>query len=208
MEHCRILLVEDDTIVALDSRRRLERLGYDVVAVASDGGAALTAVRARAPDVVLMDIGLPGAMDGIETAAKIAEITGVPIVYVTAYEDAATLARVKVSEPHGYVLKPFRDREIQITIELAVYRHAMERERARLQAQIKRLEGIIPICSHCKKMRNDAGYWRQVESYLSERTDAQFSQSICPDCMPVVYPPEEYPYLYDENAQDEPQEAK
>lgn len=196
MECYRVLLVEDDTIVARDSRRRLEKLGYSVVAVACDGEGALAALRDHAVDVVLMDIGLPGGMDGVQAAARVREVRDVPVVYLTGHDDAATLSRVKVSEPYGFLLKPFREREVQITLELAIYRHATEKERARLQAQIKRLEGIIPICSHCKKMRNDAGYWRQVESYLSERTDARFSHGICPDCMPVVYPPDEYPYLY------------
>lgn len=195
----RVLLVEDDAILALESRHWLEKLGHQLAAVASDGEAALIVAQEHALDVVLMDIGLPGNMDGIETAARLREFKDVPIVYLTAHEDDDTLARAKVTEPHGYLLKPSTKREIQITLELAVYRHAMERERALLQAQIARLEEIVPICSNCKKIRSDAGYWRQVESYVSERTGARFSHGICPDCIPVVYPQAEYPYLYDED---------
>ena len=199
MDRYDILLVEDDAIVAIDTRHRVEKLGHAVVGVVPDGEAAVAFVRARVPTLVLMDIGLPG-MDGVEAAAKVREVVDVPVVFLTAHEDDATLARAKVTEPYGYLLKPSTDREIQITIELAVYRHAMERERARLQAQIKHLEGIVPICSHCKKMRDAAGYWQRVEAYLSARTDAHFSHGICPDCMPILYPPAEHPYLYEDDA--------
>ena len=198
MERYKVLLVEDDEIVAMDSRHRLEGFGYEVVAVASDGETAIAAFREASPDVVLMNIGLPGKTDGIEAAAKIREIRDVPVIYLTAYEDDGTLGRAKVTEPQGYLVKPSTDREIRITIELAVYRHAMERERARLQAQVKRLEGIIPICSACKKIRTSAGYWRQVETYLSEHTDARFSHSLCPDCLVRMWPPSEYPELYED----------
>lgn len=200
MERYRIILVEDDAIIALDSRHRLEKLGHTVVAMVADGEAAIAAVRKTSPDLVLMDIGLAGKMDGIETAAKVRAIKDLPVIFLTAYGDDATLARAKVAEPDGYLLKPSSNREIQITIELAVYRHAMVRERAQLRDRIKRLEGIIPICASCKKIRNDDGYWEQVESYLSERSNLLFSHSICHDCMPIVYPPDEYPYLYDKGS--------
>lgn len=188
MERYKILLVEDEGIIAMDTRHRLQALGHEVVGVVTDGESALAALRESVPDVVLMDIGLPGEIDGIEAAARAKELVDVPIVYLTAYEDDGTLARVKQSEPHGYLLKPSTDREIQIVIELAVYRHHAERERARLRDEIRRLEGIIPICASCKKMRSDSGYWHQVETYLAERTDAVFSHGICPDCLATEFP--------------------
>ena len=188
MEQYKVLLVKDDAIISLDTRYRLQKLGHEVTGVVSDGEAAIAAVRETSPDVVLMDIGLPGTMDGIATAAKLREIRDVPVIYLTAYGDDATLARVKFAEPYGYLLKPSTDRELQITIELAVCRHAAEHERMRLQAQVKHLEGIVPICAACKKIRNDAGYWEQVEAYLSQHTEARFSHTVCPACMPILYP--------------------
>jgi len=193
MERYTILLVEDEPIIASDSRRLLEKLGHTVAAIVSSGEAAVAAVRVLAPDVVLMDIGLPGAMDGIAAAAALRAVRDVPVIYLTSHDDHATIARAKVAEPYGFLLKPSTDRELQITIELAVYRHAAERERARLQAQVKRLEGIIPICAYCRKIRNDAGYWQQVEEYLAERTEAQFSHGICKECLARHFPASEYP---------------
>ena len=200
MTRYKILLVEDDTIVAMDSRHRLEKLGHDVVAVVRDGPSALAAVGEKAPDLVLMDIGLSGDMDGVEAASQIRRIMDIPIIYLTAHDDEATLARAKVTEPYGYLLKPSSNREIQVTVELAVYRHTMERERLALRAQIKSLEGIIPICANCKKIRDDAGYWTRVETYVSQRSGAHFSHSVCPDCMPQLYPPDQYPEIYQDDA--------
>ncbi|NTU60037.1 MAG: response regulator, partial [Deltaproteobacteria bacterium] len=87
MNRYKILLVEDDDIVAIDTRRRLETLGHEVAAVVPDGPGALAAVREVAPDVVLMDIGLPGDMDGIEAAAQLKALWDAPVVYLTAHED-------------------------------------------------------------------------------------------------------------------------
>src|ERR1035437_8021457 len=98
MEQYKVLLVEDDAIISLDTRYRLQKLGHEVTGGGSDGEAAIAAVRETSPDVVLMDIGLPGTMDGIATAAKLREIRDVPVIYLTAYGDDATLARVKFAE--------------------------------------------------------------------------------------------------------------
>lgn len=122
----RILVVEDEAIVAMDISVRLRALGYEVVGPASTGVEALEIAEASRPDLVLMDVMLRGGMDGIEAARRIRETTGAPIVYLTAYADENTLRRAKVAEPLGYLLKPFEERELRTTIEMALYKHRTE----------------------------------------------------------------------------------
>ncbi|MCC5927082.1 MAG: response regulator [Bacteroidetes bacterium] len=121
----RLLIVEDERIVAMDLRHRLERFGYEVVDMVASGKAAMEAVETHQPDMVLMDIRIQGDIDGIETAALLHKKYDIPHIYLTAHRDGETINRAKHTEPFGYLLKPFNDREIQTTIEMAVYKHDM-----------------------------------------------------------------------------------
>jgi len=123
-----ILIVEDESIVGLDIQKRLLRMGYSVSAVVASGEAAIESVRETPPDLALMDIHIQGEMDGVETAAHLRSQTDIPIVFLTAYSDENTLQRAKTTEPYAYVLKPFKDRELNTTIEIALYRHSIEKE--------------------------------------------------------------------------------
>lgn len=127
-ESARILVVEDERIVAQALRRCLQSLGYDVVALATTGEDALIKVEQLKPDLVLLDIQLEGKMDGIESASRIRKQFGIPVVYLTAYSNPEVLERAKVTEPYGYVLKPYEDRELQVVLEIALYKHRMERK--------------------------------------------------------------------------------
>ena len=124
MPHARILIVEDENIVALDIERSLQRLGYEVVERASRGEEAIEKAAAHRPDLVLMDIRLKGEMSGIEAADTIRKHSGVPIVFLTACADEQTLQRAKLAEPFGYLLKPFDERELRTVIEVALHKHA------------------------------------------------------------------------------------
>lgn len=124
----RILVVEDERIVAEDIRRSLFRLGYEVLGVVSTGAEALRCVRTLQPDLVLMDIMLRIPFNGITVAQKIREVYNIPVIYLTAYDDVDTLERAKKTEPYGYILKPFEERTLQTTIEMAFYKHRMEKE--------------------------------------------------------------------------------
>jgi signal transduction histidine kinase len=121
-----ILIVEDETIVALDMKMRLESLGYNVVEVVDNGASALSFLAGFRPDLVLMDIKLKGGSDGIETARLARERVEVPIIFVTAFTDEATLERAKLASPYGYIVKPFHERELRIGIELALYKFQYE----------------------------------------------------------------------------------
>jgi two-component system, cell cycle sensor histidine kinase and response regulator CckA len=121
-----ILVVEDEHIVARDIAARLQRRGYDIVGIASTATEAIEEAGRSHPDLVLMDIMLRGDVDGITAADQIRELFGLPVVYLTAYADEHTLQRAKVTDAFGYILKPFEERELYITIEMALYKHHME----------------------------------------------------------------------------------
>ena len=140
-----ILIVEDEAIVAESLQRKLEKMGYSVADICASGSDALKSIEKLHPDLILMDIKLEGNLDGIETAQSIAGKYDLPIVYLTAYADEPTLQRAKLTEPYGYVLKPFTDRELRSNIEIAFYKYQMEKE---LKESEKRLRKII------QEMRN------------------------------------------------------
>lgn len=124
----RILIVEDESIVARDIQKMLLGLNYAVVNIVSSGEAAIQAALDLRPDLVLMDIGLKGDIDGIETATRIRAHGDVPVIYLTAYSNATILERAKITEPFGYILKPFEERDLHITIEMALHKHSLEKK--------------------------------------------------------------------------------
>ena len=140
MTTAKILVVEDENIVATDIKNRLNRLGYAVPAVVNSGEKALKKVEETHPSLVIMDIRLSGDMDGVTAAEKIRSRFQIPVIYLTAYSDETTLQRAKVTEPFGYILKPFQARDLQIAIEMALYKHQMERQ---LKSREQRLDTII-----------------------------------------------------------------
>lgn len=132
----RILVVEDEHLVALDIQLGLERLGHLAI-VAYDAESALSRIAQMRFELVLMDIKLGGRMDGIEAAQLIRNEHDIPIVYLTAYADSQTLERARVTDPYGYVLKPFQDRELQAVIEMALHRHEADQQRT-LHSEMQR----------------------------------------------------------------------
>jgi PAS domain S-box-containing protein len=126
MDKKRILVVEDERLIAEDIKRTLNKLGYDVTATVSTGKNALLSIEAERPDLVLMDIVLSGEMNGITVAEKIRNNYRIPVVYLTAYADQSTLDRAKLTEPYGYIIKPFSNREILTIVEIAIFKHNIE----------------------------------------------------------------------------------
>lgn len=122
----RILVVEDEIIVAEDIAFRLRRLGYEVSGIVFQGEDAIQHCQDNQPDLVLMDIVLKGAVDGIEASKTIRDRFQIPIVFLTAYADEKTLKKAVVTEPFGYILKPFKEKDLQTTIEIALQRHQVE----------------------------------------------------------------------------------
>lgn len=128
MSEPKVLIVEDERIIALDLERRLERCGYTVVGLESEGEAAIETARTKSPDIIIMDIMLSGSMDGIEASKHIKAELAIPVIFLTAYADEGTLERVKQAEPYGYILKPFNERELLTTIDIALYKDRTEKK--------------------------------------------------------------------------------
>jgi signal transduction histidine kinase/CheY-like chemotaxis protein len=139
-----ILVVEDENVVAMDLVSSLEKLLYPVAGVAASGEEAVELAQSTKPDLVLMDIHLRGNMNGIGAAQQIQEKLFIPVVYLTAYSDQATLDRARLSQPFGYVLKPFEDREVDVAIQIALYRHKMD---VLLRDSQQRLDTILSSIS-------------------------------------------------------------
>lgn len=141
----RLMLVEDERVVAMNLSQRLGMLGYDVHAVASSGAEALERASRAWPDVVLMDIRIDGNIDGIETAEKLNSIRPVPVVYLTAHSDEATLARARGSKPFGYLLKPFSEREMHATIQMALARFEAQETIRASRDEVRRLADELDL---------------------------------------------------------------
>lgn len=124
----KLLIVEDEKIIALDLQKRLEKFKYQVVGLATSGEEAIEKAHELLPDIILMDIMLNGQIDGIEAATRINKKLHIPVIFLTAYADEKTLERAKVAEPFGYILKPFKEKELNTTIDIALYKHRIDKE--------------------------------------------------------------------------------
>jgi len=187
-----ILIAEDDPIIAEDLKCKIENLDYEVAGITHSGEQAVILAERLKPDLVLMDIQLAGEMDGIEAAEQIRTLR-VPLVYISGYCDGPMLQRAQLTEPYGYILKPYRTSYLRISVEMSLQRHRAEQERERLLkrfqdvlASVKTLTGRLSICCYCKKIRDEAGNWPYVETYVMNHSDASFTHGMCPDCFTRV----------------------
>jgi len=150
MNNERVLIVEDEKIIAIDLQRRLERFGYSVVGMAGEGKEAVALALELEPDIILMDIMLAGSMDGVEAAKTIKASKDIPFIFLTAYTDEKTLERAKEVQPYGYILKPFKERELYTTIDIALYKHEMASKLTRQERLFSAIlqsinDGIIAV---------------------------------------------------------------
>jgi CheY-like chemotaxis protein len=190
-----ILIVEDDKNVGAVLEARLQSFGYNVCAIAETGAQAIHQNRSHEPDLILMDILLKGEMNGIETAEQIASGYDVPIIYLSCLNTDEVMDRAAKTNPYGYIIKPYNNSELRLTIEIALVKHAAAKEREKLiealeksLEEIKRLSGLLPICAQCKRIRDEQDNWHEIESYISNHSEADFSHGLCPDCARVLYP--------------------
>lgn len=140
MKSKKILIVEDEIIIAMEIADRLKSMGYEVLRIVSNGEMAIKTALSEKPDLILMDIMIQGEMDGIETASKILAHSSIPVIYLTANADESTLERAKVSDAFAYLIKPFEERELNTTIEMALYKHKME---AKLKESEERFKSLV-----------------------------------------------------------------
>jgi len=193
-ERVRVLVVEDDYLVAQMICGQLEQIGYEVAGHAVDGGQAVDLACTIQPDVVLLDIQLP-TLNGLEVARRIQARCPTPIVMLTAHSGMDLVREASAVGAGAYLVKPPNAREIERAVTIARARFddlmALRRINAELEAalaQVKTLRGLLPICAACKKIRDDQGYWHEVEAYVRAHTEAEFTHGICPECMRKLYP--------------------
>ena len=190
----RILIAEDDSVTRRILEASLERLGLDVIAT-EDGDAAWRVLETlkgkNAPELVMLDWMMPG-LEGIEICRRMRATPGFDLVYVilvTSRKDKQDLAEGLSAGANDYIAKPFdpgeliarvRAGERVVKLQSSLAARVTELEVA--IAHVRRLQGLLPICSHCKKVRNEANYWERVDSYLSSHSDLEFTHGICPEC--------------------------
>ena len=193
----RVLLVEDDPDIRTVAGLALEASGRLTILACESGEEAVRRAPGFAPQLVLLDYMMPG-MDGPATLSALRALPGlekVPVVIMTAYESDEVFQEAKLAGVGAYLIKPPKTGSIQRAVELAVARNEdlvelsrTNRELRDALLRIKTLEGILPICSSCHKIRDGQGDWQRLEAYISRHTEARFSHSVCPDCEKILYP--------------------
>lgn len=191
----KILVAEDDPVSRRVLEANLAKWGYDVLS-ASEGLHALQLLQRKdPPELTVLDWMMPG-MDGLEICRKVREGGQNPSTYIillTARDSQEDVVRGLEAGADDYMTKPFDHNELRarvqvgkriVELEMNLAKRVQELEDA--LARVKRLQGLLPICAYCKRIRNDRNYWQQVEGYISERSEAEFSHGICPDCYEKV----------------------
>ncbi|MBU2515581.1 response regulator [bacterium] len=176
-----ILVVDDNTQNLQFLGNLLSKSNYEL-AIAQNGELALEFLEKEIPDLILLDVMMPG-IDGYEVCRRLKKnhkTRDIPVIFLTAKSEVEDLVKGFEVGAVDYVTKPFNSLEL-----LARVKTHVELKRAR--EEISSLQGIVPICAQCKKIRDDEGYWKQLESYIESHTDAQFSHGICPECSDKLY---------------------
>lgn len=193
----RVLVVDDDDLLRHGVARLLDRAGFGVLEACS-GLEALGLARSKRPDLLLLDVILPDT-NGLEVLKALREDPETKGIYVLMVSAVRTASEAQAdgleAGADGYIARPVSNREMVARVEAMERIILAERDRDRmileLQAafdKIKTLRGLIPICSNCHKIRNDEGYWERVDVYVRDHTEADFTHSICPDCLRTLYP--------------------
>lgn len=186
MANEKILIVEDELIVAQSLENQLRKLGYNIAGKAGYGQEAIDLAGQTNPDMVLMDIKLSGSMDGVEAAEHINKKFGIPVVFLSAFADKETLQRAKITDPYGYIVKPFELRKLYTTIEIALYKHQMEKKLKESELRFRTLAQSSPVGifqtdteGHCVYVNER---WCQVSGLTPEQAmDKGWQQSLHPE---------------------------
>lgn len=190
------ILIVDDTPTNVQVLN--EALGEEYqLYFALSGSEALLKIPLLLPDLILLDVMMP-VVDGFEVCRQLKadpQLRDIPVIFITALGQGAEESQGLQLGAADYITKPFNPELVKLRVrnhlELKCRHDALELRTKELEqalAEIKVLKGILPICASCKKIRNDSGIWSQLETYISEHSDAEFSHGICPDCMKSLYP--------------------
>jgi len=188
-DRAKLMVVEDEFLVAQDLANRLERMGHEVVAVVPSGEEALDRAARDHPDLVLMDILLQGELDGIQAAGELKKRWGIPSVYLTAYAEDRVVQRAVGSAPLGYLIKPYRNDELKAAVTLALSQ-ALASDEAKNKNKVfaTLMPEVLPTCAECRRVRTEDGEWIELELYLRRKGIARPSHSLCKTCVDKLYP--------------------
>jgi DNA-binding response OmpR family regulator len=195
----KILIAEDDAVSRALLETSLKKWGYQVITVTDGPQAWQTLHGPDAPELAVLDWMMP-SMDGVEICRKAREIPQTHSTYIillTARGGRGDVVKGLEAGADDYIVKPYDLSELrarmQVGVRLVELQHTLAnrvRELEEALARVKQLNGLLPICSYCKKIRDDRNYWQQVEGYISKHSEAQFSHGICPDCYEKIIGPE------------------
>jgi len=190
------VLIVDDEPTNIEILNRALGTDYEILAVTS-GKEALEIAAHQSPDLIVLDIIMP-VMSGYEVLQNLkqsASLKEIPVVFITALDREDRETRGLELGAVDYITKPFNPAVVKLRVktqlQLKLQRDALTLRNIELQealAKIKTLSGFIPICASCKKIRDDRGYWNQLENYIREHSDADFTHGYCPDCMKKLFP--------------------
>lgn len=191
------ILAVDDNTDNLNLLKGILKEHYFNIRLATNGTHALTTVKKEAPDIILLDILMPD-MDGFEVCSRLkadAQTAGIPVLFISALNEMAEIVKAFSMGGIDYITKPFKAEEIiaRINTHLSLHFIQQELEEKNIKLEnalneIKTLRGILPICASCKKIRNDDGYWEQIEKYIADHSEAEFSHGLCKECAIKLYP--------------------
>jgi AmiR/NasT family two-component response regulator len=185
----RIVVADDEPDMRDYFCRMLPRLGHRVLAAVDSGRALIEECRTHQPDLVITDFHMPG-LDGIEAAAQVYQERPVAVILVSAFQNTELIEAAEADHVLGYLVKPIKQADLEPTIAVAMRRFAQLRELQEALMRVKLLQGLLPICGYCKKIRDDHDYWQQLESYISAHSEVQFSHSVCPECFDRLVKPD------------------
>jgi len=191
-----IVLIDDEVDYANMLRIRLESVGYNP-SIFSDPLEGIMHIQKDPPDLILLDINMPG-MDGLEMCKRLKEsekTRDVPVIFLTARVESQDVVRGFEVGGVDYITKPVNAQVLLARVKTHVsLKKAHDEQKVLIQqlqeslSEIKTLTGLLPMCAHCKKIRDDKGYWEKVEVYIEDHSEAEFSHGICPDCIKKLYP--------------------
>ncbi|SHO47957.1 response regulator [Desulfopila aestuarii] len=195
LESARILVVDDNTANIDVMLAFLEAEGYDL-SIATNGETAIKIARHSRPDLILLDVMMPG-MNGFETCRELKadeRTREIPVIFVTAKKEVEDIVSGFQSGGVDYISKPFRQEEVlsRVSTHLRLRRLVVAQERLITKlngalAEVDTLRGLLPICSYCKKIKDEKGAWKKLETYIRTHTQANFSHGICPECLEKAF---------------------
>lgn len=202
MDRLHRVLIVDDELHEIKVLTKFLHDDYKIMA-AKDGESALKIAQgSNPPDLILLDIIMPG-LNGYATCKQLKEndtTKNIPVIFVTAISEVMDAARAFELGAVDYVTKPFNPVTVKARVKTHIQLNDTLQDLQTALSEVKTLRGFLPICSYCKKIRDDKGYWNQIESYIQEHSDAEFSHSVCQECAKKYYP--DMDIYGDENTQE------